>query len=127
VLAGRDRERTDVANASAEPAEREQGTYGPVGRALGVREQEREQGWLYLGRTQHSLRILTPAQAHFLHLVLRCWAARAIAPAGMRFTASFSRTCGGHRDLAAHRMSERPHARECMRREESEDVVGMPW
>jgi hypothetical protein len=47
-------------------------TYGHVGRGLEVREQDREQGRLRLGLAQHSLRVLAPAQAHFLHLVLHC-------------------------------------------------------
>jgi hypothetical protein len=43
----------------------------------------------------------------------------------MIFTANcFSRTRGGHRGLAAHRVSEKAHAREVIRREESEDVGG---
>jgi hypothetical protein len=39
-------------------------------------------------------------------------------------TNSFCRTRGGHRGLNAHRMSEKPLAREVMRCEESEQVGG---
>jgi hypothetical protein len=101
-------------------------TYGDVGRGLKVLEQECEQGRLRLGLAQQSLRVLAPAQAHFpAPCASLLNGSRHCAGGEMIFTTnSFSRTRGGHRGLDAHRMSEKPLAREVMRYEESEQVGG---
>jgi hypothetical protein len=118
ATAGRERERADVADARAKHDEREPEAYGPVGRDLEVREQEREQGRVRLGLAQQSLRERRPIFCT-LRIASTCAAnAGSIAPTAkvISSTTSFSRprcaaSVAAIAAFAAHPAAEELHPR----------------